>query len=382
MRGVSRSDPPLGSTSARVQGESTPVDTPSDDACGDTHAPGDGARGSDAGARPAPPSPGARPARTPNRAAVPAEGPGSLLREGNRLVAEVRFDRGALAALDELRAAGARVLDASRRYQTVTVAVRPGRLRGARPRSTGSRRRAPVPTPLTLRHLRLGQLRGRHPARRRRSPRRLRRRRQRRHRRHPLRLLRHRRGRADPRRAGRRQRRPAGAGNPCGFTAPVSVFDDSSPGRSSPTRAGRWRRSSTTWPRGRRSPSRPRSAGETAFADSIRGLAAAGARVIVDDVGYFEEPFFQDGPVAVAIDEVVGGGRRLLLGGRQRQPDRTAGRRMATSPPGRRRNSATPRPARRCSKPRRSFDRQLPGLRPRRRRRQRPSGSRSRKRRR
>ena len=60
--------------------------------------------------------------------------------------------------------------------------------------------------------------------------------------------------------------------------------------------------------------------GEVAFAENIRGLAAAGASVIVDDVGYFEEPFFQDGPVAAAINEVVGERGRLLLGRRQRQP--------------------------------------------------------------
>ena len=48
--------------------------------------------------------------------------------------------------------------------------------------------------------------------------------------------------------------------------------------------------------------------GELAFAANIRALAAAGAEVIVDDVAYFEEPFFQDGPVAVAVDEVTAAG--------------------------------------------------------------------------
>ena len=64
----------------------------------------------------------------PEPQSVPASGPGSLLREGGRVVAEVRFDHGAIAGVDDLRAAGARVLAGSRRYQTVTVAVRPGRL--------------------------------------------------------------------------------------------------------------------------------------------------------------------------------------------------------------------------------------------------------------
>ncbi len=49
-------------------------------------------------------------------------------------------------------------------------------------------------------------------------------------------------------------------------------------------------------------------AGEEAFAKSIEELAEAGAEVIVDDVAYFEEPFFQEGPVAVAIRKVTEGG--------------------------------------------------------------------------
>ncbi len=45
------------------------------------------------------------------------------------------------------------------------------------------------------------------------------------------------------------------------------------------------------------------------FADSILALAAAGCRVIVDDVGYFAEPFFQDGNIIQnAIETVVAEG--------------------------------------------------------------------------
>ncbi|MCY2990031.1 MAG: tandem-95 repeat protein, partial [Planctomycetota bacterium] len=44
---------------------------------------------------------------------------------------------------------------------------------------------------------------------------------------------------------------------------------------------------------------------ETSFAQGIRELAKAGARVICDDVVYFTEPFFQDGIVAQAVDDVV-----------------------------------------------------------------------------
>ena len=41
---------------------------------------------------------------------------------------------------------------------------------------------------------------------------------------------------------------------------------------------------------------------EADFANGIAALASAGATVIADDVGYFDEPFFQDGIVAQAID--------------------------------------------------------------------------------
>ncbi|HUL48092.1 MAG TPA: S8 family serine peptidase [Steroidobacteraceae bacterium] len=44
---------------------------------------------------------------------------------------------------------------------------------------------------------------------------------------------------------------------------------------------------------------------EADFANGIQALANAGAKVIADDVGYFDEPFFQDGLVAQAIDSVA-----------------------------------------------------------------------------
>jgi hypothetical protein len=60
---------------------------------------------------------------------VAATGPGSILRDGDRVLLSVRFERGAAAAVEDLRAAGARVLDVARRYQTVTAAARPTGLR-------------------------------------------------------------------------------------------------------------------------------------------------------------------------------------------------------------------------------------------------------------
>jgi subtilisin family serine protease len=47
---------------------------------------------------------------------------------------------------------------------------------------------------------------------------------------------------------------------------------------------------------------------EADFANGISALAAAGATVIADDVLYYDEPFFQDGIVAQAVDTVAANG--------------------------------------------------------------------------
>ncbi|MGB5177886.1 MAG: hypothetical protein WBP44_04055, partial [Gammaproteobacteria bacterium] len=49
-------------------------------------------------------------------------------------------------------------------------------------------------------------------------------------------------------------------------------------------------------------------ASEVDFANAISALAAAGADVIVDDLQYLNEPMFQDGIVAQAVDAVAAGG--------------------------------------------------------------------------
>lgn len=48
--------------------------------------------------------------------------------------------------------------------------------------------------------------------------------------------------------------------------------------------------------------------GQSSFANGIRALAQAGCDVIVDDWKYFAEPFFQDGIIAQAIEEVTAQG--------------------------------------------------------------------------
>jgi hypothetical protein len=70
----------------------------------------------------------ASPARQAKALSLAAEGPGSLLRDGNRVLVEVRFEQNAAAAVDDLRAAGAEVVDVSPNLQTVTVAAKPSEL--------------------------------------------------------------------------------------------------------------------------------------------------------------------------------------------------------------------------------------------------------------
>jgi hypothetical protein len=52
--------------------------------------------------------------------------------------------------------------------------------------------------------------------------------------------------------------------------------------------------------------------GELDFAEGIEDLVDAGADVVVDDVAYFEEPFFQEGPVAAAATTVSEEGNTYL----------------------------------------------------------------------
>ena len=47
---------------------------------------------------------------------------------------------------------------------------------------------------------------------------------------------------------------------------------------------------------------------EPSFAQNIRGLQSAGCQIIIDDVSYFDESPFQDGPVAQAVSDVSAAG--------------------------------------------------------------------------
>jgi len=52
----------------------------------------------------------------------------------------------------------------------------------------------------------------------------------------------------------------------------------------------------------------PASFGQSDFAKGVITMANQGAKIIADDVGYFEEPFFQDGVISQAITQVKAAG--------------------------------------------------------------------------
>jgi hypothetical protein len=234
-------------------------------------------------------------------------GPGSLLRAGDRVLVDVRFDRGAEAGAEALRAAGAEIVHISRRYQTVTVATKPGDLP-----DVGEVARVSAVTELLTPISRGADCGG---------------------------LVR---SEGDMQLNANNARasfgidgsgvavgilsdsfdRAAaavthaagdvasgdlpGPASPCGSTVPVSVLDFPGTGGDDEGRAmaqivhdlapGVSLGFATAF------------TGELAFAANIGSLANAGARVIADDVAYFNEPFFQDGPVAVAVNEAAAAG--------------------------------------------------------------------------
>ena len=98
-----------------------------------------------------------------------------------------------------------------------------------------------------------------------------------------------------------------GTGNPCGRTTPVQVLADNSAG--SKTDEGRAQAQIIhDLAPGAELAFATGNTGHLQMAAAIRNLAAAGAEVIVDDVIYFDEPMFQDGPISQAINEVTAGG--------------------------------------------------------------------------
>jgi Subtilase family len=247
---------------------------------------------------------------------------GRVLREGDRVLAYVRFESGAGAGADSLRAEGAKIVDVSRRYQTVTVAVKPGDLaevaEAARvanvtpahpPIAAAAAGSGPGTSAVTRcfgaatseGDVQLGAMAAREGFALNGSG-------------VTVGIL----SDSYNRNAAAATHAPAdvasgdlpGKGNPCGFTTPVQAVDDSEAGGKDEGRAmaqivhdlapGADVAFATAF------------RGEPSFAENIGKLAGEGARVIVDDVFYPEEPFFQDGPVAVAVNEAVANGVTYL----------------------------------------------------------------------
>ena len=98
-----------------------------------------------------------------------------------------------------------------------------------------------------------------------------------------------------------------GTMNPCGYTTPVNVIEDFiDPAATDEGRGmlqivhdlapGATLSFASAW------------SGLLSFASNIQALRTEGADIIVDDISYFDEPFFQEGPVNVAISAVVSSG--------------------------------------------------------------------------
>ncbi|MGN6816870.1 MAG: S8 family serine peptidase [Solirubrobacterales bacterium] len=261
------------------------------------------------------------PARQARALGVAPSGPGSLLRQGGRVLVSVRFDHGALAYRDDLRAAGGRVLSASRRYQSATVAVPPADLRSltAIPAVASV---APIRTPMlfadnceggsvisegvaqlnakTAREefsvdgsgIKVGVLSDSYDQATEAATG------------GPIETH----AKEDEETADL----PGAPGNECsGQALPVNVLEDFESEEATDEGRGMLQIVHDMAPNASLAFATAFT-GEEEFAGNIKKLALAGAKVIVDDVGYFEEPMFQDGPIAVAINEVTALGDTYL----------------------------------------------------------------------
>src|SRR5579859_359155 len=103
-----------------------------------------------------------------------------------------------------------------------------------------------------------------------------------------------------------------GAGNTCGFTTPVSVLAETvSTGTATDEGRGMLQVVHDLAP-GATLAFASAHNGLFGFASNIQALSSWGANVIADDVTYFAEPMFQEGPVSVAIGNVTAAGAVYL----------------------------------------------------------------------
>jgi hypothetical protein len=100
-----------------------------------------------------------------------------------------------------------------------------------------------------------------------------------------------------------------GTGNTCGYTTPVNVLQDDLSLSDSPNDEGRAMLEVVhDLAPAAKLDFATANGGIFAMAANIRALRDAGARVIADDITYFEEPMFQKGPIDMAIDDVTASG--------------------------------------------------------------------------
>jgi subtilisin family serine protease len=250
---------------------------------------------------------------------VAAEGPGSLVRLGSRVLVSVRFERGAIASRDEIRAIGGRVLGADRREQTATVSVAPADLRAlAAVPTVGAV--TPVRTPVLYAvNCEGGSVIS-----------------------EGVEQLKVKNAREEFGVQGegvtvgvlsdsfdQATQAADGSGKvatkasddvetgdlpgaaECAGETPVDVLSDFNSTEASDEGRAMAQIVRDVAPKAKLAFATA-FLSEESFASNIEELAKKGADVIVDDVAYFEEPFFQDGPVATAIAKVTGEGVTYL----------------------------------------------------------------------
>jgi subtilisin family serine protease len=239
--------------------------------------------------------------------------PDGLARQGRRLLVDVRFKGGALAARDELRGAGATIVAVSRRYQVLTIATDPARLReiAAEPGVEGvTPVLAPVATAVCpsgavvsegdeqLEALEARETKGVDGTG------------------VTVGILSDSFDQAVEDEDGEPIATHAeddvksadlpGAGNECGHTTDVEVLSEESNAAAASDEGRAMAQIVHDLAPGAELKFASAFNGEISFANNIGELRKApGADVIADDVFYPGEPFFQDGPIAVAVREVV-----------------------------------------------------------------------------
>jgi hypothetical protein len=240
--------------------------------------------------------------------------PGGLSRKGRRVLVNVRFDAGALSSREDLREAGGELIAANARDQRVTVAVSPGRLHAiaAVPGVAGV---TPVLAPVAAAatcpsgsivsegdaQLRAKAAREANPGVDGSGV--------------TVGILSDSFNQASVDEEGKPIATKAtddvksadlpGVGNECGHTTPVAVLKKEANASEASDEGRAMAQIVHDLAPGANLQFASAFNGETAFAENIGLLREKGADVIADDVFYYEEPFFQDGPVAVAVRKAV-----------------------------------------------------------------------------